>query len=142
MKKVIICACVIAALGMTSCSTITHTSSTETVDTELLNRSTADLEVSAKKTTYKYIPTGAEHRAGTNAMKLAAVAKALEENGNADVLVAPQYEMKKTRGLFSTKVKYITVKGYPAKYKNIHSTTPAEAQVVNTLNGGTTVVCK
>lgn len=132
MKKHLILAAVVA-LTVSSCSTITHTASTEAVNTEVYNRSNADLKVSPNKITYTFTPNNTYRRAGEKAVLRAAVAKALEANGNADVLVAPQYEVKKTRGLFSTKVKYVTVTGYPASYTNVHPTTPAEAQVVNTL---------
>lgn len=132
MKKYFFVAAV-AALALSSCSTITHTASTEAVDTEVYNRSNADLKVSHEKISYTFTPNNTYRRAGEKAVLRAAVAKALEANGNADVLVAPQYEVKKTRGLFSTKVKYVTVKGYPAKYTNVHPTTVTEAQVVNAL---------
>lgn len=140
MKKSIFLAATAALFMMCSCSTISHTASTEAVNTELYNRSNADLDVSAQKITYTYTPDGAHHRAGKKALYNTAVAKALEANGNADILVAPQFEIKETRGLFTKKVKYITVKGYPAKYKNVHSTTTNEAQVVNILDGGTIVI--
>lgn len=123
----------IAALALSSCSTITHTASTEAVDTEVYNRSNADLKVSPKKITYTFTPNNTYRRAGEKAVLRAAVAKALETNGDADVLVAPQFEVKKTRGLFTTKVKYVTVKGYPATYTNVHPTTVSEAQVIGTL---------
>lgn len=132
MKKSFFIAAV-AALALSSCSTITHTASTETVDTEVYNRSNADLKVSPVKISYTFTPNASYRRAGEKAVLRAAVAKALEANGNADVLVAPQYEVKKTRGLFSTKVKYVTVKGYPATYTNVHPTSVNEAQVVNAL---------
>lgn len=132
MKKSFFIAAV-AALALSSCSTITHTASTETVDTEVYNRSNADLKVSPVKISYTFTPNASYRRAGEKAVLRAAVAKALEANGNADVLVAPQYEVKKTRGLFSTKVKYVTVKGYPDTYTNVHPTSVSEAQVVNAL---------
>lgn len=142
MKKQILFAAAAAVLMLSSCSTINHTASTESVDTELFNRSNADLNVSSQKITFTYNPDEAHRRAGKKAVLRAAVAKALEANGNADILVAPQYEVKETRGLFSTKIKYVTVKGYPATYKNVHSTTTKEAQVVNTLNGGQVIINK
>lgn len=126
----------IAALALSSCSTITHTASTEAVDTEVYNRSNADLKVSPKKITYTFTPNNAYRRAGEKAVLRAAVAKALEANGDADVLVAPQFEVKKTRGLFTTKVKYVTVKGYPATYTNVHPTTTGEAQVIKAIEFG------
>lgn len=132
MKKLFIVA--VAAIALSSCSTITHTASVEPVNTEVYNRSNADLNVSTQKISYTFTPNATYRRAGEKAVKAAAVAKALEANGKADVLVAPQFEVKKTRGLFSTKVKYVTVTGYPATYKNVHPTTKAEAEVVSTLN--------
>lgn len=133
-KQVLIVA--FAVLMLSSCSTITHTASTESVNTEIYNRSTADLDVSSKKVTFTYTPDANHRRTGKKAVLRAAVAKALEANGNADVLIAPEFEVKETRGLFTTKIKYVTVKGYPATYKNIHPTTVQEAQTVNILNGG------
>lgn len=132
MKKYLLCAAV-AALALSSCSTITHTASTESVNTEIYNRSTADLTVSSKKISFTFNPTDTYRRAGEKAVKAAAVAKALEANGNGDVLVAPQFEIKKTRGLFGTKITYVTVTGYPATYNNVHATTVSEAEVVRTL---------
>lgn len=142
MKKQILFAAAAAMVFFTSCSTITHTASSESVDTELYNRSNAALEVSTKKITYTYKPDGEHNRAGRKAVVQAAVAKALEANGDADVLVAPQYEVKVSRDLFSTKVKYVVVKGYPAKYKDVHATTLEEAEVVNVLDGGQVIINK
>lgn len=133
MKKILLVA--VVAMALCSCSTITHTASVEPVNTELYNRSNADLNVSSNRIKYTFTPNDTYRRAGEKALKAAAVAKALEANGNADVLVAPQYEVKKTRGLFRTQVKYITVTGYPATYKNIHPTTKAEAEIVSELKG-------
>lgn len=126
----------VAALSLSSCSTISHTATTETVDTELMNRSTADLNVSDNIIKYTFTPNDSYRRAGLKSMKAAAVEKALEANGGGDVLVNPQFEIKKTRGVFTTRVKYITVKGHIGTYKNFHATSINEAEIVNTLNGG------
>lgn len=139
MKKVILFAAV-AALALSSCSTISHTASTEKVDTELMNRSTAELKVSDTKITYTFTPNDTYRRAGLKSMKAAAIAKALDANGGGDVLVAPEFEIKMTRGLFKTRVKYITVTGHVGKYVNIHPTTLNEAEVVSTLEHGI-VIC-
>lgn len=125
----------IAAISLCSCSTITHTATTETVSTELYNRSSADLTVSPNKISYTFTPNDTYRRAGVGGVKKAAIAKALEANGNADVLVAPEFEIKKTRGLFTTKVKYVTVKGYPAKYTNVRPMNATEAEIVTVLGG-------
>lgn len=143
MKKTLLAAAAIAVLGLASCSSISHTSTTEAVNTEILNRSTAELEVSPKKITYTFTTTPPHRRAGgEKALKAAAVAKALEQNGNADVLVAPQYTVVKSKGLGPWKIKSVTVTGYPAFYKNVHQTTQAEADVVNTLRGACPTKCK
>ena len=142
MKKQVLFAAAAAVLTLSSCSTITHTATTESVDTEMFNRSNADLNVSSQKISFTYNPDASHRRAGKKAVIRAAVAKALEANGNADVLVAPQYEVKETRGLFTTKIKYVTVKGYPATYKNVHPTTTQEAQIVNILDGGQVIINK
>lgn len=136
MKNVVIAAACVAALSLASCSTVSHTAHTEDVATELMNRSTADLNVADRLITYKFVPTSAHQRAGMKSMKAAAVSEALAKDGDADVLVAPQFEIKQTRGLFTTNVKYIIVKGHAGKYNNIHATTQGEANVINTLNGG------
>jgi len=130
MKKYLFLAAV-AALTLSSCkTTITHTATTQSVDTEIINRSTADLDVRSTKITYTFTPTKSHNRAGEKAVIRAAVAKALEENGNADVLVAPQYEVKKNfKG-----VKYVIVKGYPAFYRNVHATTQKEVAIVKALD--------
>lgn len=134
MKKIVFAAA-LAVLGMTSCSSIHHTASTQSVDTEIYNRSTADLEVSNQIVSYTFTPSKAHQRAGMKSMKAAAISAALESNGNGDVMVAPQFVITKKRGLFSTKVKSIVVKGHPAKYKSVHPTTKAEAEVISTING-------
>lgn len=135
MKKMIFAAAVVAVIGMSSCSSIHHTAATENVDTELYNRTTADLDVADKTISYTFEPTKAHQRAGMKSMKSAAITKALEANGGGDLIVAPQFEIKQRRGLFGTKVKSITVKGHPASYKKFHPTTKAEAEVISALKG-------
>ena len=59
-------------------------------------------------------------RCGQKAVIATAVAEALKANGNADVLVGFQYEIKKTRNFFGrNNIKYVTVEGYPATYVNV-----------------------
>lgn len=132
MKKLLLPA--VAALCLCSCSTITHTASTESVPTEIRSTNTADLKVSDKTITYKFTPTNEYLRAGDGAVKNAAIAKALEAYGEGDLLVAPEFEIKKKRGLFGSKIQYVVVKGHPASYTNIHPTTLQEAEVIQTLN--------
>ena len=74
---------------------------------------TADLDISQERITHRYIHRG--DGGVTNAQNWAII-EALRLNGNADVLIAPQYEIK-IKG-FTIEV---NVSGYPAKYKNIRS---------------------
>lgn len=133
MKKIIMGATAIMALGLTSCSTtsITHTASTESIPTEIYGtRNTAELKVSEHKVTYKFVPDGNYKNVRTDAAKKAAVAKALEANGNADVLVAPEYEIKHK----NSKIEYVIVKGYPATFRNIHPISMQEVEIETALS--------
>lgn len=107
------------------------------VDTQLNNVTTANLQVSDRAISFTYTPDGAHRRAGEKSVKAAAVSQALEANGGGDVLVAPQFEVKKTRGLFSSKIKYVTVKGHPATYRDFHPTSKTEAETAAILSGAT-----
>lgn len=133
MKKFILLAAVAATMSLCSCNTISHTASTETVDTQILNRSTADLKVSPNVVSYTFTPARKYRRAGERSVKNAAIAKALEANGGGDFLVAAQYEVRSKQFLFWKWIKEVTVTGHPATYVNVHPTTQAEADVVVTL---------
>ena len=118
-KKLIIAVAAIATLGLASCSSLRHTATTQPVDTEVVSRNTADLEVAPQKISYTFRPSKAVRRCGEKAVIKTAVAEALKANGNADVMVGSQYEIKKTKNFFGkTNIKYVTVEGYPATYKN------------------------
>ena len=93
-SKAIIAGCM-AALCMASCTTVTKTAGSVDVANDI----------------------------GLANVKAAAVAEALKQNGGADVLVDPQYETRTRRGLFGKKIKYVTVTGYPAKYKKFETAT-------------------
>lgn len=120
MKKVVFLVAAIMALGLSSCSSILHTSTTVPVETTVSSLSKADLQVSQKKIRFEYKPSKAVRRCGEKKVIETAVAEALKANGNADVLVAFQYEIKKKSNLFGRKtIKYVIVEGYPATYTNI-----------------------
>ncbi len=112
----IILACCMAALGMTSCTTVTKTASSINVDDILKSRNMAELSVQDTRISYTFHPVKSIRRGGLANIKAAAVSEALKQNGGADVLVEPQFEVRQRRGLFGKKVKYVTVTGYPAKY--------------------------
>lgn len=132
MKKFLLVAAV-AALTLSSCSSIYNTASTEQVSTSIVNRTTAALKVSDKVITYTLTPTKEQRRGGDKSVKAAAMAKALEANGGGDLIVAPQFEIKRHRGFFGSKIVYVTVTGHPAVYTDFHPTTQAEADIIVTL---------
>ncbi len=122
MKKFFTGVAIALALCATSCSSIKHTATTIPVETSVVSNSTADLKVQSTKISYTYKPTKAVRRTGEKGVISTAVSEALKANGNADVLVGFQYEIKKTRNFFGrTNIKYVTVEGYPATYTNIKS---------------------
>ncbi len=131
MKKSLIMAAV-AALAFTSCTSIQRTASVERVSTELYSRSSADLKVSDKRVSYTLVPSKSECRGGLGSVKNAAVAALLAANGNADVLVAPEFEIKRRS---TGKIKSVIVSGRPATYVNVHPVTKGEAEVITLVNG-------
>lgn len=117
MKKLIVMASVVM-MAMASCTTVKKTSTTIDVNNALNSNSTVDLEVSGKRISYTYITEKKIRRGGLKNIYATAVKEALKENGNADVLVAPEYETRIRKGMFGTKVKAVIVSGYPATYQN------------------------
>ena len=114
MKKFLTIA-LITSLAFTSCTTIYKSASTQQITSSVTSAVTADLDVSEKKITYDYYHTNG---GGLENAKNCAVSQALKQHGNADILVAPQFEISLRRGLFGTTIQKIVVSGYPAKYKN------------------------
>ncbi|MBQ5635838.1 MAG: hypothetical protein IIX04_01815 [Alistipes sp.] len=78
----------------------------------------ADLEVSPTKISYFFLPSQTVVNGGFDNIVNTAVREALIANGNADVLVALEQQVKYNG---EGKVESITVSGYPAKYTNFRS---------------------
>ena len=78
----------------------------------------ADLEVSKEKISYFFLPSQTVVNGGFENVVNTAVREALIANGNADVLVALEQQVKYDA---NGKVESITVSGYPAKYVNFRS---------------------
>lgn len=129
MKKLFLFCVAAGALTLASCSSISHTAYSEEVNTDVYNRTYADLKVSDNVITYKFIPTKAHERAGIKSLKAAAIDKALEANGQGDLMVNPRFEIKKTPG----GIQYIIVTGHPATYKNFHNMTKEEVEIIDIL---------
>ena len=79
----------------------------------------ADLEViSSNKILYFYIPSTSVNNGGHQNVIETAIREALIENGNADVFVGLETQIKyATNG----QIESITISGYPAKYVNFRS---------------------
>lgn len=124
-----------AVIGMNSCSSISNSAYTQVVDSNISNRSYADLQVAPNVITYKYVVDWAHSRAGEKSCKAAAVSAALQANGGGDLIVNPQFEVKKHRKFFGKKIEYVVVTGHVATYKNVHPMTQPEADLIMSLKG-------
>ena len=111
----------VAAMLTVSCTTTTKTARTESVPYGMYNATVADLEVAPQRISYTLVPSKEIRKAGLNNCKKACIQEALEKNGNADLLVEPQFVYSMKRTLFGNKVISVTVTGRPAKYKNFRS---------------------
>ena len=78
----------------------------------------ADLDVSPTKITYFYLPSKTVLNGGYDNVINTAVREALLANGNADVLVALESQVKYTD---EGKIESVTITGYPAKYVNFRN---------------------
>lgn len=120
MKKVFLLMCV-AALTITSCSTVKKTATTRKVTAPIAAAVIGELEVSNQKITYTLEPSRKVRKGGLENCVNTAISEALEKNDRSDVLIETQKAIVQRYGLFGRKIKSVTVTGYPAKYKNFKS---------------------
>ncbi|MCM1153571.1 MAG: hypothetical protein NC328_07965 [Muribaculum sp.] len=115
MKKLFFAAACVFMLA--SCNSVyriqNHTATTAPVGTSINSVSIADLEI-GNRTSFTYATTEDDRHGGANNCKAAAIEAMLKANGNADILVSPEYN-------FDSQLNTITVTGRPAKYKNFRS---------------------
>lgn len=116
-----LCLLALPVLMLSSCETLTKTAKTADVEASLQSVVVADLNVADHRVTSTMDVTPSVRRGGFKNIKQAVEAKALEENGNADILLEPQYVVEKKRNLFGSKVTRITVSGRPASYKDFRA---------------------
>jgi len=121
MKKILVL--VAAVVAFSSCAVI-HPKVVTTAASEKLTQDvwvyplSADLQVSATKISYIMSVTKAVAKGGYESAVNTAIKEALEKNGNADVLIGLQTQVKYTpEGELET----IQVTGYPAKYVNFQA---------------------
>ena len=113
MKKLLIVALLV--VSMSSCVLQKSTSSFKSVTQESVFEYPviADLQI-GEKISYYFVPNPTIRKRLTKVELIeTAIAGALKENGNADVLLHPQYVFKYVKG---SNIRAITVTGYPAKY--------------------------
>ena len=122
MKKYLIL--VATALLTAACTTTTKTARTESVPYSMYNATVADLDVAPQRITYTLTTTKPIRKGGPANCKNAAIQEALAANGNADLLLEPQFVLnhkKSLLGIFVNKITSVTVTGRPATYKNFRS---------------------
>lgn len=119
MRKFLLFAFAVAS--MASCTTITKTARTEIVPNDVYTSTKADLNVAPSRISYTYRPTSSIRRGGLQNCKQAAIQEALNANGNADILLEPQFVIETKRVFGATKIELITVTGRPATYTNFRS---------------------
>lgn len=138
MRKSLITVAAACAILLPSCSTTRKTASSLDVPTTISSASTADLKVSDERIYLNnYRPSKAEQRAGETNVLHAAIAELLKSK-NADVLVAPQYEMTTSRGFFGQKsIKSVSVSGHPGYYINVKPTQPKQTIILSDGTSGT-----
>lgn len=129
--KAKILGCALVAMALCSCSTIRHTSTAVTVESKVASFTVADLDVSSQKITKTlswdfnpFKPTNIGEK------KTNCTALMLQEAG-ADVLIEPEYIVERRGFLQGGSV---TVIGFPAKFKNFHTMTAEEAQILKAVN--------
>ena len=106
---------------LSSCITTTKTARTATTSASIKNVTVADLKVTDHRVTYTMSPSKAIQRGGLGNVKQAAIQEALTQNGNADVMVEPEFVIEKERTLFGSRINSITVTGRPAYYQNFRT---------------------
>lgn len=117
MKKFLIVAG-LATFALTSCTSIKKTATSVDVNNSINETGRVDLVVSPERVTYNFRPAKKERRAGLQNVKNCAIREALRAHGDAEVMVAPEFDIRTRRGLFGKKIKEVTVYGYPAQYAN------------------------
>ena len=113
MKKLSLAVAAICILGMTSCKTNLYTATEVPSTNVLITNTVANLQV-GQKVTFRYQIPNNVRKGGLKNCKAAAITAMLKANGNADVIVAPEYNYDNT-------LTFIEVTGRPATYTNFTS---------------------
>lgn len=103
----------VCAMMLASCTASRHTATSVGVSAVVTSLNVADMTV-GDRVTYRYNTSGKDRRGGVNNCKNAAIAAFLRANGNADVIVSPEFS-------FDTNLEIIEVSGRPGTYNNFRS---------------------
>lgn len=125
MKKIIVPFAIAMVALLTSCGSFGPKAMVKTTATHTqVSAATpivavfADLEVSPNKISYFYLPSKTVARGGYDNVVNSAVREALANNGNGDVIVGLETQVKYNE---KSEIESITITGYPAKYVNFRN---------------------
>lgn len=134
MKKILILASLTLLLASCSvhkasvASTSVYSPAVETV-------TVASLDVEKEKISYVYYPTKKDAKSLSEKQLIKnAIYMALSTNGGADELVEVNYYITTKRGLFSRRVESVSVRGYPAFYKDFREPGADDLKAIETLS--------
>lgn len=113
MKKISFALAAFCILGLASCSTTNYTATQVTPTNVAFTNTIANLEV-GQRVTFRYNVTSDVRKGGLKNCKAAAIAEMLKANGNADLIVAPEFK-------YDNPITYIEVTGRPACYTNFRN---------------------
>ena len=120
MKKNIILILATTAM-LCSCRTVYQSASEESAPNGIHYEVQAKLDVSKQKISYTYYTDSSVRRGGLQNCINMAIHEALKSYGNADVLVQCESTITKRKGLFGSKIKSVTVTGFPATFTDFES---------------------
>ena len=109
----------LSVLLLSSCVTTVKTARTAATSSDIKSVTVADLKVTDHRISYTMTPSKELQRAGLANVKQAALQEALTKNGNADVMLEPEYVVSmKNKFILGKEVTSVTVTGRPAYYEN------------------------
>ncbi len=115
MKKNIISLLAVTVM-LCSCTTVYQSATEQAIPNGLHYDVKAKVNVSKQKISYTYYTDRSVRRGGVKNCINMAIHEALKKHGNADVLVQSEATVIKRKGFFGTKVKSVTVTGFPATF--------------------------
>lgn len=140
MKKILFL--LFAVVAVCSCSISRSSVKTTNVTAPVRSATVASLEVASAPITYTYVPSKSlAKRLSFNDLLNNAIYEALKQNGSGDVLVQVSYKVEgKALGRAMSKVRRLTISGYPAKYVDFRTPDANDRANIETFYNTNTVV--